>query len=75
MTGSLITSIVNGHWKKSKATRATASAAAGAARNMLSAGDGAFSGAAAGGTAAVEAAVCAAPDDAMKMTLHQQWLL
>jgi len=62
MTGSLITSIVNGH---SKTKEATAPAAAGSARDMLSAGAGAgaSSGAAADPRAAVEAAVSAAPDD------------
>ena len=64
-TGSLITSIVNGHWKESKTKEATAPAAAGSARDMLSAGagTGASSGAAADLRAAVEAAVSAAPDD------------
>jgi hypothetical protein len=61
MTGSLITSIVNGH---SKTKEATAPAAAGSAGDMLSAGTGAgASGAAADPRAAVEAAVSAAPDD------------
>jgi hypothetical protein len=61
----LITSIVNGHWKESKTKEATAPAAAGSARDMLSAGAGAgaTSGAAADPRAAVEAAVSAAPDD------------
>jgi hypothetical protein len=40
-TGSLITSIVNGHWKDSKTKEATAPAAAGSARDMLSVGAGA----------------------------------
>jgi len=40
MTGSLITSIVNGHWKESKTKEATAPAAAGSARDMLSSGAG-----------------------------------
>jgi len=64
-TGSLITSIVNGHWKECKTKEATAPAAAGSARDMLSAGAGAgaSSGAAADPRAAVEAAVSAAPDD------------
>ena len=64
-TGSLITSIVNGHWKESKTQEATAPARAGSARDMLFAGDGAgaSSGAAADPRAAVEAAVSAAPDD------------
>jgi hypothetical protein len=64
-TGSLITSIVNGHWKESKTKEATAPAAACSARDMRSAGAGAgaSSGAAADPRAAVEAAVSAAPDD------------
>jgi hypothetical protein len=65
MTGSLITSIVNGHWKDSKTKEATDPAAAGSARDMLSAGAGAgaSSGAAADPRTVVEAAVSAAPDD------------
>jgi hypothetical protein len=39
-TGSLITSIVNGHWKESKTQEATPPAPAGSARDMLSPGDG-----------------------------------
>jgi hypothetical protein len=64
-TGSRITSIVNGHWKESKPKEATAPAAAGSARDKLSAGAdaGASSGATAEPKAAVEAAVSAAPDD------------
>ena len=63
ITGSLITSIVNGHWKESKTKEATAPAAADSARDTLSAGAaaGASSGAAADPRAAVEAAVSAAP--------------
>jgi hypothetical protein len=66
MTESLITSIVNGH-SKTKEANAPA-AAAGSARDMLSAGAGAgaSSGAAADPRAAVEAAVSAAPDDPSK---------
>jgi len=65
MTGSLITSIVNGHWKESKTKEATAPAGAGSARDMLSAGAGAgaSSCAAADPKAAVEVAVSAASDD------------
>jgi len=49
MTGSLITSIVNGHWKESESKRAAAPAAAGGgARDMLSGGADASSGAPAG---------------------------
>jgi hypothetical protein len=64
-TGSLITSIVNGHWKESKTKEAPAPAAAALTCDMLSAGAGAgaSSGAAADPRAAVEAAVSAAPDD------------
>ena len=65
MTGSLITSIVNGHWKESKTKEATAPARAGSARDMLFAGDGAgaSSGAAVGPRAVVETAVSAAPEN------------
>jgi hypothetical protein len=62
-TGSLITSIVNGHWKESKTKEATVPAAAGSARDVLCAGAGASSGAANEPRAAVEAEVSAAPDD------------
>ncbi len=60
MTGSLITSIVNGH---SKTKEAPDPADAGSACDMLSAGAGAGASSAVAG-AAVEAAVSAAPDDA-----------
>jgi hypothetical protein len=43
MAGSLITSMVNGHWKKFQTIETTASAAAGSARDMLSAAAGAGS--------------------------------
>ena len=62
------TSIVNWYRKKSKTKEATAPPAAGSARDMLSAGAGASSGAAADPRAAVEAAVRASPDDPVSIS-------
>jgi hypothetical protein len=62
-TGSLITSIVNGHWKESRRKEATAPAVSDSARYMLSAGAGASSGAATDKAAVEATEVRSAPDD------------
>ena len=77
MTGSLITSIVNGHWKSSITIRYRdiTPSTAGDAHDMLSAGAGASPGVTSTPRAVVETAVGDDPDDAFegdKLTLSKK---